>query len=42
MLWVPNTTSTVELVVGVLAHRAGVDDDDVGLAGFGAHVAGGF
>ena len=32
----------VELVVGVLAHGAGVDDDDVGLSAVGADVAGGF
>ena len=32
----------VELVVGVLADGAGVDDDDVGLAVDGADVAGGF
>ena len=33
---------SVELVVGVLAHRAGVDDDDVRGGAVGAHVAGGF
>ncbi len=33
--------SSVELVVGVLTHGAGVDDDDIRHLAVGAHVAGG-